>query len=68
MTREEFEKAIHFRTIDAPCCGNCRWMVTFAINNCAHCWKRENRYDNNYRPEVYALNVCDRFERREESE
>lgn len=68
MTEQELLQAIHFRTIDAPCCGNCKWMVPFAINNCFHCWKRENRFDNNYRPEVSPHNVCDRFERREESE
>jgi hypothetical protein len=66
MTFEELKKEIHFRTIDAPCCGNCKWLRVFSCNWQFECWKSENRCDNNYRAKVYANAVCDRFERRED--
>ena len=67
MTSEELEKTINFRTIDAPCCGDCKWMRECSYNGRFECWKPENRCDNNYRFEVDANAVCDRFERKEDN-
>ena len=72
MTREELEKEINFRTIDAPHCGNCKffyreWEYT-ACENPENCW-----YPDGYPDDVSKLSyihesdICDRFERKEEN-
>jgi len=64
--REKIEQEIGFRSIDCPCCGNCRH---FRIVDCPACW----RVDINvlWGPRiclplpVQGNNLCDRFESKE---
>jgi hypothetical protein len=70
MTREELEKAIHFRTIDAPCCGNCKWFKReWEDTECKHpqnFWTYPDHPEfTNRLAAMDEHNVCDRFERRE---
>lgn len=67
MTLEELKKAIHFRTIDAPCCGNCKYLEV-AFGGMLRCGNIRNWSTNS--GSLSGMNdndVCDRFERREEN-
>lgn len=73
MTREELEKEINFRTIDAPCCGNCKFF--YREWEYAACENPENYwYPDGYPDDVdkfsyiQELDICDRFERKEDNE
>lgn len=72
MTREELEKAINFRTIDAPCCGNCKWFSReYEDAECKHplnIWHYQETDYAGYKNEIAGHsehNICDRFERKE---
>ena len=72
MTRDELDKSINFRTIDAPCCGNCkRFLRVWEDTECTHpknVWKyKEPEYseDDNPLRYIWEHDVCDRFERKE---
>ena len=84
MTEQEFKKTINFRTIDAPCCGNCKWFnVDYGITFCKNAdntWEYEDSpmptdddcpfYVGKVKEPLQGIQrnqVCDRFERREES-
>ena len=61
MTKQELLQTIHFRTIDAPCCGNCKYlMVTWGYINCTY---EGNCCDSGFLSGMNAHNICDRFER-----
>ena len=72
MTEEQLKATIHFRTIDTPCCGNCKWFQReWEDARCEHpqnIWKYpENEYaeyDNALRF-INEHDVCDRFEKKE---
>lgn len=66
MTRQELEKAIHFRTINVPCCGNCkRFNRDFSDTWCNH---PQNVIGQQPLEGMDDNDVCDRFERREENQ
>ncbi len=76
MTEERLKAAIHFRTIDEPCCGNCEWFRReWEDTNCEHpqnIWHFPDPHpeDNDYNYKLsfnHEHDVCDRFERREEN-
>lgn len=75
MTEQELEKAIHFRTIDAPCCGNCKWFKRLfedtECENLDNCWNYEEDSDDEECQNKFRFinehDVCDRFERREDA-
>lgn len=65
MTKQELLQAIHFRTIDAPCCGNCKYLeVAWGMLRCGN----ERNWSSNYGglSGMNAHQVCDRFERKED--
>lgn len=80
MTREEFEKAreerqkaVHFRTIGVPCCGNCKWFKYGDMTKlCTHpdsmmeepCWV--GIFLMHSLLFTYEHNVCDCFAPRED--
>lgn len=77
MTEERLKAAIHFRTIDEPCCGNCKWWkLEWGQATCEHpqnIWRFADppSEDNDYNYKIYnnrANNVCDRFEKREKTQ
>ena len=77
MTEERLKAAIHFRTIDEPCCGNCKWFRReWEDTNCEHpqnIWRFSDPHpeDNDYN---YKLSfnkehdICDRFEKKEKTQ
>lgn len=72
MTEEQLKQAIHFRTIDAPCCGNCKWFRReFEDTKCKHpqnIWnypEPENDVWDNKLDFNKEHDVCDRFERKQ---
>lgn len=74
MTKQELLQAIHFRTIDAPCCGNCKWFSReyedAECENLDNCWNYEEDSDDEANNKLRFINehdVCDRFERREDA-
>lgn len=73
MTREELKKAIHFRTLNCSCCGNCKhferqYEDTICRNrdNCEFYGPDEDDCIELIFPDEHQ--VCDRFERKEESD
>ena len=74
MTEERLKAAIHFRTIDEPCCGNCKWFQReWEDTNCEHpqnIWHFPEPDFSDYNNKLSCNNehdVCDRFERKEKT-
>lgn len=73
MTEEQLKTAIHFRAIDTPCCGNCKWFRReWEDTRCMHpqnMWKYpepEFSDDDNRLRYIKEHHVCNRFEKKEE--
>lgn len=69
MTKQELLQAIHFRTVDVPCCGNCKWHKEETwYESSRHICINKLIYKNlNDDMNIEEHNVCDRFERMEET-
>ena len=72
-TEERLKAAIHFRTIDEPCCGNCKWFNRMWEDT--ECQNRDNYEvygpdEDDCNPAIFPdeHNVCDRFERKKKGE
>ena len=73
MTREELEKAINFRVVDVPCCGNCKWFERkYEDTSCRHPSCQEDVFSDGeclcpiFCPDEH--NVCNLFEENEKDE
>lgn len=58
---EQLKDEIHFRTLDCPCCGNCKHFER--SEGLTFCWRDGCDY---FFPREY--NLCDRFEEKEKDE
>lgn len=74
MTEDEIVKAINYRAIDVPCCGNCKWHKDTPYE-CPECLNEKNmyvtyeggtKYSAVFFPEKHE--ICDNFEWKEKSE
>lgn len=72
MTEEELVVAINFRTIDVPCCGNCKWFIReWEHTYCGHpqnIWHLPEKEFSEYNYKIYCNkehNICNRFVQKE---
>lgn len=65
---EQLERKIHFREVDVPHCGACKWFERMYSDT--YCRNLENcdKIDDDFYDEQifpHEANVCDRFEKEE---
>ncbi len=66
---ERLKREIHFREVDVPHCGACKWFER--QYELTYCRNRENavKIDEDFYDELvfpHEANVCDRFEKMED--